>query len=67
MASFPVVDGFVANIFRHLLDNEYTSSAGTKFPVRWSAPEVVNYNKFSNKSDVWAFGEFFRGVLQVRQ
>jgi Protein tyrosine and serine/threonine kinase len=45
---------------RHLLDNEYTSSTGAKFPVRWSAPEVLNYTKFSNKSDVWAFGKSLR-------
>lgn len=41
---------------RHVLDNEYMSSFGAKFPVRWSAPEVLAYTKFSNKSDVWAFG-----------
>lgn len=41
---------------RYVLDNEYMSSAGTKFPVRWSAPEVLNFNRFSSKSDVWAFG-----------
>nr|AAB34829.1 LPTK25=cytoplasmic tyrosine protein kinase/Src28C homolog [Hirudo medicinalis=leeches, Annelida, embryonic, Peptide, 56 aa] [Hirudo medicinalis] len=35
---------------RYVLDNEYMSSAGTKFPVRWSAPEVLNYTRFSSKS-----------------
>ena len=43
---------------RFVLDNEYTSSAGARFPVRWSAPEVINYTKFSSKSDVWAYGQF---------
>ena len=43
---------------RFVLDNEYTSSAGARFPVRWSAPEVLNYTKFSSKSDVWAFGQY---------
>ncbi|XP_066572917.1 tyrosine-protein kinase ITK/TSK [Amia ocellicauda] len=41
---------------RFVLDDQYTSSFGSKFPVKWSAPEVIQYNKFSSKSDVWSFG-----------
>lgn len=41
---------------RFVIDDEYTSSFGSKYPVRWSAPEVLGYTKFSSKSDVWAFG-----------
>ncbi|OCT67253.1 tyrosine-protein kinase BTK [Xenopus laevis] len=41
---------------RYVLDDEYTSSLGSKFPVRWSSPEVLLYCKFSSKSDVWSFG-----------
>lgn len=25
------------------------------FPVKWSPPEVLEYEKFSHKSDVWSF------------
>uniref|UniRef100_A0A8C9W4K3 Tyrosine-protein kinase n=1 Tax=Scleropages formosus TaxID=113540 RepID=A0A8C9W4K3_SCLFO len=41
---------------RFVLDDQYTSSFGSKFPVKWSAPEVIHYSKFSSKSDVWSFG-----------
>lgn len=34
----------------------YTAHAGAKFPIKWTAPESLAYNKFSIKSDVW--GEF---------
>eukprot|EP00118_Oscarella_pearsei_P004543 m.19666 g.19666 ORF g.19666 m.19666 type:complete len:299 (+) comp27875_c0_seq1:453-1349(+) len=39
-------------------DDEYTATEGTKFPIKWAAPEVINYAKFSSKSDVWSFGTF---------
>uniref|UniRef100_A0A4W6CJ04 Tyrosine-protein kinase n=1 Tax=Lates calcarifer TaxID=8187 RepID=A0A4W6CJ04_LATCA len=41
---------------RFVLDDQYTSSQCSKFPVKWSAPEVIKYCKFSSKSDVWSFG-----------
>lgn len=43
---------------RFVLDDQYTSSLGTKFPIKWSAPEVIKYSRFSSKSDVWSFGEY---------
>ena len=40
-----------------MLDDEYTASEGTKFPIKWAAPEVISFAKFSSKSDVWSFGK----------
>uniref|UniRef100_A0A3Q2ZRR8 non-specific protein-tyrosine kinase n=1 Tax=Kryptolebias marmoratus TaxID=37003 RepID=A0A3Q2ZRR8_KRYMA len=39
----------------YVLDNQYISSSGAKFPVKWSPPEVLHYSKYSSKSDVWSF------------
>ncbi|XP_076023761.1 tyrosine-protein kinase Tec [Genypterus blacodes] len=41
---------------RYVLDDQYTSSSGAKFPVKWSPPEVFNFCKYSSKSDIWSYG-----------
>jgi tyrosine-protein kinase Tec len=41
---------------RFTLDDEYTASEGTKFPIKWASPEVFSFARFSTKSDVWSFG-----------
>lgn len=41
---------------RYVIDDEYTSSGGAKFPIKWAPPEVLGYTRFSSKSDVWAYG-----------
>jgi len=46
-------------VSRFVIDDEYNLQAGSKFPVRWTAPEVLLHCIYSIKSDVWSYGEYF--------
>ncbi|NWU86621.1 FES kinase, partial [Onychorhynchus coronatus] len=38
-------------------DGIYASTGGMKqIPVKWTAPEALNYGRYSSESDVWSFG-----------
>uniref|UniRef100_A0A8C4X1Y2 receptor protein-tyrosine kinase n=1 Tax=Eptatretus burgeri TaxID=7764 RepID=A0A8C4X1Y2_EPTBU len=37
-------------------DPTYTSAMGGKIPIRWTAPEAIQYRKFTTASDVWSYG-----------
>lgn len=37
-------------------DDEYNPKHGTKFPIKWTAPEAAMYQRFTIKSDVWSYG-----------
>ena len=34
----------------------FTDLILTRFPVKWTAPEAIQYGKFTVKSDVWSYG-----------
>ncbi|KAJ7335628.1 hypothetical protein JRQ81_013569 [Phrynocephalus forsythii] len=37
-------------------EDYYKAEHSGKWPVKWYAPECMNFFKFSSKSDVWSFG-----------
>jgi fyn-related kinase len=41
---------------RAIPDNMYMAKIGQKLPIKWTAPEAMNYNQYTIKSDVWSFG-----------
>lgn len=41
---------------RVIKEDEYEARVGARFPIKWTAPEAANFNRFTIKSDVWSFG-----------
>lgn len=41
---------------RLIQETVYEARVGARFPIKWTAPEAAQFNKFSTKSDVWSFG-----------
>ena len=41
---------------RDLAAETYYVSHGGMVPVKWTAPEAINYRKYSTTSDVWSYG-----------
>ena len=42
----------------------YDANQEAKFPIRWSAPEVLTERKVSRASDVWSFGIVLWEILE---
>ena len=48
---------------RVIKEDIYNPREGTKFPIKWTAPEAALYNRFTIKSDVWSFGILIAEIL----
>uniref|UniRef100_A0ACB8GAB1 Protein-tyrosine kinase 2-beta n=2 Tax=Sphaerodactylus townsendi TaxID=933632 RepID=A0ACB8GAB1_9SAUR len=40
---------------RYIEDDEYYKASVTRLPIKWMAPESINFRRFTSASDVWMF------------
>nr|DBA25449.1 TPA: hypothetical protein GDO54_009833 [Pyxicephalus adspersus] len=41
---------------RYIEEEEYYKASVTRLPIKWMAPESINFRRFTSASDVWMFG-----------
>lgn len=37
-------------------EHEYVTKNCGKIPIRWTAPEAINFHRYTTASDVWSYG-----------
>lgn len=42
---------------RWVQDHDYYKASKGKLPIKWMAPESINFRRFTCASDVWMFGK----------
>ena len=50
---------------RDLQNDNYYITRGGEIPVKWTAPETLNYKKYSTASDVWSYGAVMYEIWSV--
>ncbi|KAM6945773.1 protein-tyrosine kinase 2-beta [Aplochiton taeniatus] len=49
------------------IDDEYYKASVSRMPIKWMAPESINFRRFTVSSDIWMFGVCVWEVLSLGQ
>ncbi|XP_022623075.1 protein-tyrosine kinase 2-beta-like isoform X2 [Seriola dumerili] len=52
---------------RYIEDEEYYKASVTRLPIKWMAPESINFRRFTTSSDVWMFAVCMWEILSRGQ
>ncbi|XP_056872045.1 protein tyrosine kinase 2 beta, b isoform X1 [Takifugu flavidus] len=52
---------------RYIEDEEYYKASVTRLPIKWMAPESINFRRFTTASDVWMFAVCMWEIMSYGQ
>ncbi|XP_057685789.1 protein-tyrosine kinase 2-beta-like isoform X2 [Corythoichthys intestinalis] len=52
---------------RYIDDHEYYKASVSRLPIKWMAPESINFRRFTVASDVWMFGVCVWEIFSIGQ
>ncbi|KAK5604306.1 hypothetical protein CRENBAI_019889 [Crenichthys baileyi] len=52
---------------RYIDEQEYYKASVSRLPIKWMAPESINFRRFTSASDVWMFGVCVWEIFSLAQ
>ncbi|XP_066566613.1 protein tyrosine kinase 2 beta, b isoform X2 [Amia ocellicauda] len=52
---------------RYIEEEEYYKASVTRLPIKWMAPESINFRRFTSASDVWMFAVCMWEIMSLGQ